>query len=85
MLAQHFFQVHFALTSKDVSAFCDRWNNQESENKACNLSRRLAEPPQFTNMLLPEEKSGVHDTVDLSYLHIFKNLSKRKFPPSFDV
>lgn len=75
MLAQHFFQVHFALTSKDISAFFDRWSNQQSENKACNLSMRLAEPPRFTNMLLLEEECEVHDKVGLRYLHSFSKLS----------
>lgn len=75
MLAQHFFQVHFALTSKDVSAFFDRWSNQQSENKACNLSMRLGEPLQFTNMLLLEDKCGVHDIVGLPYMCSFSKLS----------
>ena len=66
MLAQHFFQVHFVLTSKDMSAFFDRWSNQRSENKACDLSKRLAGLLQFTNMLLLEEKCGVCEKVGYS-------------------
>lgn len=74
MLTQHFFQVHFALTSKDISAFSDRSSNQQSENKACNLSMRLAELLQFTNMFL-EEKCRVHDKVGLPYLYSLSKLS----------
>lgn len=51
MLVQHFFQVHFVVTSKDISGFFDRLSNQQSENKACDLSVRLR---QFTNMLFLE-------------------------------
>lgn len=66
MLAQHFFQVHFALTSKDVSAFFDGSSNQQGGNKAWNLSVRL---PQFTNMMFLQEKCGHWDKVGLPYLH----------------
>lgn len=37
MLAQRFFQVHFAPTSKDFSSVFDRLSNQQSENKTWNL------------------------------------------------
>lgn len=88
MLAQHFFQVHFALTSKDISAVFDRLNNQESENKACDLSARLAEPCQFTNKfyflvsnsLAPLTKCTEDSYTSLVQIFIGKKQSNRQLP-----
>lgn len=88
MLAQHFFQVHFALTSKDISAVFDRLNNQESENKACDLSARLAEPCQFTNKfyflvsnsLAPLTKCTEDSYTSLVQIFIGKKQSHRQLP-----
>lgn len=73
MLAQHFFQVHFALTSKDISAFFDRWSNQQSENKARNLSARFTELLQFTNMLLIEKNVSLWQSLS-SIFAIFQHI-----------
>lgn len=51
---QHFFQVRFAPTSKDISAFFDGLRNQRRENKPRNLTR-FPEPHQFTNVFLEEK------------------------------
>lgn len=64
--------------SKDISAFFDRSSNQQSENKACNLSVRLSERLQFTNMLFLKKKSMEFITklpITLPYLYLFLTTS----------